>query len=392
MGVGYRFWGSCSLRSMRFGAGIVAGLGLWVGVGVGLAQGVAVNVPPTPLLPDGFGEWSKGGEPVGNAGGLSLSSINKDALEEAGPQRSQVQRYVRNDKGAVRGIEVQAIQFADRSGAYSAFTLVERATQKLGTDLGLGDAVGDGAVVFYAGSTLVVASGADASDVASLKPLVDVLPKVFGNKGVAPLLPTYVPEKGIVPGSLKYALGANTYQAEGGVLPSGSLGWAKSGEAVTAKFADKRGQETLTILIYPTPTIAGAIMRTVQGEIGGMGPGFGTSQVRREGELVMLANGSFAADEAQKMLENIHMRQVLSFDKDVQPVFHVEVMKTYSLLQEIVILFCILGGAAVVLGFFLGFGRAAWRVLHGKPAAAEPEFLSLHLAPQNDAPKFEVGS
>jgi len=385
---GYRFGGSCSLRNMRLGAGVVAGLGLWVGLAA--AQGTAVNVPATPLLPDGFGEWKKvdAAQAPAVASAVSLAAVNKDALEESGPQRSAVGDYSRGGKT----IHLEAIQFGDRSGAFSAFTMVSRASQKPGTDLGQGDAVGDGAVVFYAGSTLVVAGGADAADVASLKPLVDGLPKVFGNKGVAPLLPTYVPAKGFVAGSLKYALGASTYQAEGGVLPSTSLGWAKSAEAVTAKFADKRGQETLTILLYPTPMIAGAFMRTVQGEIGGMGPGFGTSQTRREGELVMLANGTFAADEAQKMLENIHMRQVLSFDKDVQPVFHVEVMKTYSLLQEIAITFGILGGTAVVLGFFFGFGRAALRKLQGKPAATEAEFLSLHLAPQNEAPKFEAGS
>jgi hypothetical protein len=377
---------------MRFGAEIVAGVGFWFGLGVALAQGIAVNVPPSPLLPDGFGTWIKGGEPVANTGGLSLTTINKDALEESGPQRSQVQRYVRNDKGVVKGIEVQAIQFGDRSGAYSAFTLVSRPDMKPVKDLGTDAAVGDGAVVFYSGASLVVAVGAAEADVASLKPLAEALPKALGNKGLAPLLPTYVPVKGLVPGSLKYALGGATYQAEGGVLPSGSLGWAKSAEAVTAKLTDKRGQETLTILLYPTPTIAGAFAKTVKDETAGMGPAFGTSQIRREGELVMLANGTFSADEAQKMLENIHMKQVLSFDKDVQPVFHVEVAKTYSLLQEIVILFCILGGTAVVLGFFFGFGRAAIRKLQGKPAATEAEFLSLHLAPQNEAPKFEGGS
>jgi hypothetical protein len=45
------------------------------------------------------------------------------------------------------------------------------------------------------------------------------------------------------------------------------------------------------------------------------------------------------------------------------------------------------GGTAIMLGLILGFGRASLRVLRGKPAAAEPEFLSLHLAPQNAAPR-----
>jgi hypothetical protein len=37
---------------------------------------------------------------------------------------------------------------------------------------------------------------------------------------------------------------------------------------------------------------------------------------------------------------------------------------------------------------FLGGGRAAIRVMRGKPAAVEVEFLSLHLSPQNKPAQF----
>jgi len=43
-------------------------------------------------------------------------------------------------------------------------------------------------------------------------------------------------------------------------------------------------------------------------------------------------------------------------------------------------IFCGLGAvAAVVLGLFLGGGRALIRVMQGKPAASEPEFLRIDL-------------
>ena len=58
-----------------------------------------------------------------------------------------------------------------------------------------------------------------AQDVAGLRPLVDMMPKTFGNTGAAPILPTLTPAKGLVPGSLRYALGPVSYAAEGGVLP-----------------------------------------------------------------------------------------------------------------------------------------------------------------------------
>jgi hypothetical protein len=171
------------------------------------------------------------------------------------------------------------------------------------------------------------------------------------------------------------------------VLLAQSLGWDKSAEAVTAKYSDRRGQETLTVLLYPTPAIAGNFTRQVEGETAGLGPSFASAKVRREGELVLLANGTFSADEAQKMIENIHLRQEVTFDKPVPPEFHAEVQKTFSLLQAIALLIAIAGGTAIMLGLILGFGRAGLRLLQGKPAAAEPEFLSLHLAAQNATPK-----
>ncbi len=93
------------------------------------------------------------------------------------------------------------------------------------------------------------------------------MPKVFGNTGAAPLLPTLPPAKGLVAGSLRYALGPVSYAAEGGVLPAGSLDWKMEPEAVTAQYDDARGKETLTLLLFPTPTIAQNAAKMIQGEV-----------------------------------------------------------------------------------------------------------------------------
>ena len=364
-------------------------LSLTFGLGAARAQTTKITLPETPLLPQSFGEWKATAPPAVPLAEPAASLVNasKSALEEDGPQRSQVGDYARNGKT----VHIEAVEFGDKSGAYSAFTLLEQPGMRDAKDLGDLDSVADNAVLFTVGSSLVLVNGANATDIASLKPLVDGLPKPEGTKGVPPMLPTLLPAKGIVQGSIRYALGAASYQAEGGVLPSQSLGWDKSAEAVTAKYSDKRGQETLTVLLYPTPTLAGISTRLVEGEVPGMGSSFANARVRREGELVMLANGTFSTDEAQKMLENIHLSQVVSFDKDVQPVFQVEIAKTFTLLQKIMLLSALLCGSALFVGLFLGFGRAAIRVLQGKPAAVESEFLSLHLAPQNAPPQFGPG-
>jgi len=368
--------------AIRRSVGAAVLLGTLAGMGAA-QQTITVSTPEAPLLPSSFGQWK--GAPAGGVGGaVSLASLSKEALEECGPQRSAVADYARGG----HAIHVEAIQFGDRTGAFSAFTLVERPDMKQGHDLGASDAIGDGAVLITAGSTVVLVSGATDGDMASLRPLAEGLPKVFGNTGVAPLLPSLAPEKGLVAGSLRYALGPATYAAEGGVLPAHSLGWEKSAEAVTAQYDDRRGKETLTLLLYPTPMIAGSFAKAIKDGLGGQGPSFAQARVRREGELVALASGSFSGDDAERLVDDAHLRQEVSFDKDVQPVFHTEVQKTASLLMSIAILSGVLMGAAVLLGLFLGVGRAWFRVLRGKPAAVEVEFLSLHLAPQNKPVRF----
>jgi hypothetical protein len=312
-------------------------------------------------------------------GPLSLTTVSKQALEECGPERSAVSDYARGD----RKIHIEAIQFGDRTGAFSAYTLVKRPGMHEAKDLGSFDSVGDGAVLFTVSSSVVLVSGAGVADLASLKKLAEVMPKVPGNKGVAPLLPMLAPAKGMVNGSLRYAIGPATYAAEGGVLPANELEFGKAGEALTAEYTGKGGRETLTVLLYPTPAIAAKITQAITDALPKLGPSFANARVKRDLEAVTLASGPFSAADAQKLVDSVHLRQQFAVDQNVEPSVQTKIVQTYSLLTSIAVLAGVLMAAAVLLGLFLGGGRALYRVARGKPAAVEVEFLSLHLAPQN---------
>jgi hypothetical protein len=351
------------------------------------AQGVTLTEPPVQLLPQSFDRWQQSASapsPPENA--PSLTMLSKQALQECGPLRSMVNGYTHGG----RSMRVEAVEFGDRTGAYSAFTLALRPEMKAAKAVGSSDAVGDGVVLLTIGDTLVLASPASGADLPALRELAKALPKVAGNRGVAPLLPSFVPDEGLAPSGLRYALGPATYAAEGGVLPANSLGWDKSAEAVTANYHERHGDETLTLLIYPTPQIAQAFERRLSSGVKQLGPNFANARVRRENELVMLASGTLPGSDAQALLANVHMKQEVTIDRDMPPVFHAEVQKTFSLLTSIAVLAGVLMGGAVLLGLFLGGGRALIRVLQGKPAASEPEFLSLHLSSQNPMPHWEA--
>jgi len=175
------------------------------------------------------------------------------------------------------------------------------------------------------------------------------------------------------------------------VLPENVLGFDKSAEVASARNASGG---LLTLLLYPTPEIASEHERMIAAVLNGTGPGptevpgttaakmgpTRTVKMRREGPLLLLTTGAWPADDAQKMVDGIHLRSEVTWDKPVPLDFATEVHKTFSLLENITIFCAISALAMLVLGLFFGYGRALVRVMQGKPAASEPEFLRIDLS------------
>lgn len=350
------------------------------------AQGTKTMLlePPVPLLPAKVGAWQAASTPCSDCS--PLSGTTEAVLKEDGLSRSSEIAYHRLN--AAGTLNIEAYQFGDATGAVSAFTflrkpdsrLVLSGSGKIGSEMAES---GRGDFIFRSGTTVLVAdaSKAGVSVVSELRTLETMLPKIGGPKAQAPLLPTLLPAKGLDVESVRYALGAVGYQAMGGVLPPQIIGFDKSAEAVTAKY---EGRGILTLLLYPTPQIAGNHGRLIADEMNREGSAAGTVKLRREGPLVAMTTGGWSPAEAQKMVEGVHLNDIVSWNKTPPPVFRTELRKTVSLLTSIAIFSGILALAAVILGLFLGFGRAAIRVLQGKPAATEPEFLRIDLSGQSE--------
>jgi hypothetical protein len=329
--------------------------------------------PSAPLLPATLGKLKRVADGDVGDGLGSLDAAEAPVLGEDG-----LKRFARSDyaQGAEHG-NVAVYQFIDASGAIAAYDYFRKPGMRL-------ENMGDNAVsnadelLMRSGKNVVVGHfKVDHAEMLALtNELIDHLPKALGTTGIAPLLPTLLPVKGLDADSVKYALGPQSYQAMGGVVPSQDVGFDKSAEAVTAKY---KGGGVLTLLLYPTPEIAGAHVRAIDTGMKQAGTA-AASKLRREGPLVALATGAWPAGAAEKMVDGVHLRSEVTFDKPVQPEFHAEIRKTYTLLQSIAVFSGLGALAAVVLGLFLGFGRAGIRVLQGKPAATEPEFLRIDLS------------
>jgi len=332
--------------------------------------------PPAPLLPRQFGAWQQVPESAGSA---PMETTARDVLTEDGLARSSSAIYKRDASGET--LAIKAWQFGDTTGAFSAFTYLRTPEDRpiTAVKLGTGAVERGDSVLLWNGPSVVEAEFHGGRRLTDLADLVAVLPKIGGPKGQPPLLPTLLPLKGLQAESPKYALGSAGYEAMGGVLPPAIIGFDKAAETVTAQYA---GRGTLTMLLYPTPTLAGEHGRQIEAELNreiAAGHSPGTVKLRREGPLLLLTTGRWPEAEAQKLVESIHLHTELTWNKEMPLQFHAEVRKTASLLLSIAELSIVLMIAAIVLGFFFGGGRAMIRVMQGKPAASEPEFLHLDL-------------
>jgi len=328
--------------------------------------------PPAPLLPATLDKLSRVGEGDIGDGLGQVDAAQAAVLKEDGLRRFAQSDYA-PDKSARPHANIAVFQFLDVSGAISGYDYFSKPGMRP-------EKFGDAAA--SSGDELLIRSGknvviehwkANREEMPAVtRDLIGRLPQAVGNTALSPLLPTMLPPKGLDPESVKYALGPSGYQAMGGTVPAQSVGFHKNAEVVTAKY---KAGGTLTLALYPTPQIAGEFAREIESALGDAS-GF---KLRREGPLVAVATGSWPAGQAQKIVDSVHLRTELSFDKPMPLEFHTEIQKTYSLLESIAI-FCSLGAlAAIVLGLFFGGGRALIRVMQGKPAATEPEFLRIDL-------------
>lgn len=335
--------------------------------------------PPTPLLPATLGKLNRAAEGDAGDGPGLVDANDKAALSEDGLRRFARSEYTPVVKGAMEPGTIAVYELGDVSGAVAAFDYYRKPgmrAEKVGDD-----AVSNGNELLLRSGVNVVVGDIKLNHDAMLaltKELIEHLPKGSGSAAIEPTLPQLLPVKGLDAESAHYALGPVSYREMGGVLPAEVVGFDKSAEAVTAKYV---GGGVLTLLLYPTPEIAAEHEKQIE-ELSKQ-PGSsvaGTVKIGRDGTLLILTSGAWPVDEAQKMVDGIHLRNEVTWNKPVPLDYQTEVRKTFSLLVNIVIFCCLAFLAAIVLALFLGGGRALVRIMQGKPAATEPEFLRIDLS------------
>ncbi|WP_109486129.1 DUF6599 family protein [Occallatibacter savannae] len=349
--------------------------------------------PPTPppaqgpLLPDDFSGWVASEKPKTVGDPAQLDSTHAAALKEYGCTGGMVASYKRSGET----LDVKALTFPDVSGAYGAYSFY-RQNGWPKADIGTGGASDKNHVVFWKGNTVVDATFSHIGPMSAgeLRELAKNLPVPQGNRALNPPILAALPQSSMDRQTMHFAQGPVGYAGAGGVLPPELVGFDKDAEAVTANYSLPSNPAVLTLIDYPTPQIAEAQEKRIRDYIkAGQAaqPPFtkalqdsdqASLEVRRSGPIVALVSGDAIPDESHKLIAQVHYSAELT--SMPQP-HESEVSKTSRFLMGVASLVIIGCTAAVLLGLFLGGGRALYRVARGRPASSvyEAEFISLHL-------------
>ena len=215
-----------------------------------------------------------------------------------------------------------------------------------------------------------------------------------GTKALTPPILANLPQASIDGQTTHYAVGPMGYAGGSGVLPAELVSFDKGAEAASATYKLRSGPAVMTIIDYPTPQIAAAQETRIRAYIKAgvqdpkkVQPAWtkplqdsdqASLEVRRSGPLVAIVSGDAVPDESHKLLATVHFEaDLISVPQPVES----EVAKTGRLLLGIAGLVIIGSAAAILLGFFLGGGRALYRMARGRPVSSvyDEEFTSLKL-------------
>jgi len=339
------------------------------------------------LLPDAIAGWEAVAPAKKITDATEADAANAAALREYDFTDGMTADYKRS--GETLGL--RALRFRDASGAYGAYSYYRQNGWPKET-IGSGATSDHNRVLFWRGNIVVDANFSQIGPMSGgeLRELAGDLPLPQGPSGLAPPILSNLPKDSIDPQTTHYALGPASYAGSGGVLPPEVVGFDRGAEAVTATYSLRSGPATLTIIDYPTPQMATAQEARIRDYVkaGSQAtPAWpkpladsdpASLGVRRSGPLVALVSGDAIPDESRKLLDSVHFEVELT---SVPQPMESEVAKTSKLLLGIAALVIVGASAALLLGFFLGGGRALYRVARGKPASTvyEEEFISLDL-------------
>jgi hypothetical protein len=261
------------------------------------------------LLPDKFGNWQANGPSRAATGKITLlpQPDQKDAeLAEAGLLSNEERGY-RNGSDEMR---VAVCTFKDPSGAYQFYTrLLQTGLTKaaIGDEASFGDHVG----VVLVGNFVVAAASPEPFKPETLAELVSTL-KSKADQTPFPPLKGYLPEKGLLAGTQRYALGPEGFRASMKAADQAAyadlskvVGFESGVESMLGRYKTPRGEGVLLLLEYPTPQLAEQHLHHLE-EVLSADAKASRVDVERNASMLSLVFGAKSKEFAQELRKNVN--------------------------------------------------------------------------------------
>ena len=349
------------------------------------AQKVSSNQAPA-ILPQQFAGWQRLGSVEISADPALADPTNAAVLKEYRFTDFAASTYLRDDG---RTLKIRAARFEDASGAFGAYTFYlqqEMTKEQIGDQ---GASLGQ-RVLFYRGHVLVDALFSRESPMsgAELRELAGALPRPSGSAGNLPSFIEFMPLRGYVSNTQKYAMGPSALAALAAPVSADLVDFAASSEVTLGRYNTPSGEARLMLISYPTPQLAAEHRRRIHAAHQVARSQSGESEImcagdfcdKRTGPIVVIVSGPMSDSDAKSLLGMVNYEASVTWN---QATDQHEVKDLYLLVLNVVILCAILGGLAIVAGVAFGGFRILMKrwfpdKLFDRPE--QMEFISLHLA------------
>jgi hypothetical protein len=357
-------------------------------VGTALAAGPAPasSNPAQPILPRQFSGWEIQGTPQTSQDPATADPTNAGVLKEFGFTDFAGAAYTRDDG---RTLKIRAARFADASGAFGAYTFYLQ-PQMVKEQIGDQGASFGQRVLFYRGQVLVDALFTQETPMsgAELRELAGALPHATGNAGKLPPVLAFMPTRGYITNTQKYALGPKALGATAAPISADLIDFSVDPEVTLGKYSSSSGEATLMLIYYPNSQSAAEHLRRIDAAHHGSDAQSGIATIenagqffdKRTGPIVAIASGPLSESDAKSLLRLVNYEARVTWNENT---FFDKNNNIGTLLVNIILLCFVIGAMAIVAGFAFGGVRIlAKRVFPDRifDRPEQMEFISLHLA------------
>jgi len=294
------------------------------------------------ILPDQFGSYRRSA-----VAPSALTPADPALWAEFGFEAGEKSEYT----GARGSVIISAWRFADPTGAYAAWQ-------------GQAASPNGRKATQQSGNYLIRIDNGPSPDPIAFQELASKLPNRLST--APPPLAGYLPDKGRIPDSERYALGPTGLAQFEPRLPSEVASFERGAEVQTARYRNGNSELQLTIVSYPTPQIA--IERFRQFEK------LPTAAVKRSGTMIAFVPGAKENAVAAKLLAGIEYRPKVTWNE--YPPLHTTQDAAKMILAISALAFGLIV-SSLILGLFFGGGKILARRFGF--IGPEDDFTSLHL-------------